>query len=301
MHYIIYKGNYYSKLTVHFSHLLHGSDFFKILELAEFPIKQSGNILLKYAITELVTNSIRALNEKKIEKEVVVEFAIAGNFIKIIVTDCAGGFDLGTLPISINENNSKIDILSAEFQDYRERHEFNRFGIGLVSAKLALDAFHLVFIDENGNETPWQGAGSVRGTRIVAAKRISPEVRPWAEGTFVRRNERHSIFTKVTINDSIEAYLIDISTQGLRLLIFNKNIFHKDEKIRIKIENIAGLNGGMIFTAVIRWIVREGVFWQIGSEFAHDESFSAQTITGLVEKVESNPHILPGLVVIEGV
>jgi hypothetical protein len=300
MDYILYKGNCYSKLKVHFSPKLNGADFFKILELVEFPIKESENVLLKYAITEFVTNSTRALNEKNIEKEIIVDFQVAGNFIKIVVIDFAGGFDLSKLPIKINEDLSKVDILSKEFQDYRERHEFSRFGIGLISSRLALDAFHLVFIDEEGNEAQWQGEGSVSGTRIVAAKRINNSPRTWGEGAYVRRNQRHSIFTKVVINNSREAYLIDISSQGIRLLLIAKESLAQGEIISVKIDNVSGFDTAVTFSVVVRWIIKEGAFWQIGSEFVKDSSFPLERISGLVEKVENNPYILPGLVVIEG-
>lgn len=296
MHYIVYKGNCYTKLKVHFSPALKGSDFFKILELVEFPVKEAESVLLKYAITELVTNSIRALREKKSSREVIVDFQTTGNYIKFIVIDFAGGFDMSKLPIDINKNNTTIDILSREFQDYRERHEFNRFGIGLCSSRMALDAFHLVFIDEEGNEVPWQGEGTVSGTRITAAKRISEEAEGLSGAAIIRRDRRHSIFTKAVINGGIEAYLTDISMQGVRLLCIDEHNLGKGDVIKIKISN----GEEIIFDVVIRWISQEGVFWQLGGEFVKKDIFPEEAIKNFVHKIENDPSVLSGLVLIEG-
>lgn len=298
MNYILYKGNCYTKLRINFSPKLNGSDFFKILELVEFPVKEGESVLLKYAITELVTNSIRALHEKKSDKEVVVEFQTAGNFIRFVVTDFAGGFDLSKLPIDINRDNAHIDILSREFQEYRERHGFNRFGIGLCSSRMALDAFHLVFIDGEGNELPWRGEGSVRGTRITAAKRVQEPEAGLPAAAVIRRNRRHSIFSKATINNLIESYLIDISTQGVRLLCLEQNDFVKGDVVKIQIGN--GDVDGLSFRACVRWITKEGIFWQLGAEFVLDASFPEEAVKTFVHKIENDPSVLSGLVVIEG-
>ena len=118
MNYIVYKGNCYTELFIHFSPKLNGSDFFKILELIDFPVKESDNIILRYALTELVTNSLRALHERKIDKEVSVDLMVSGNFLKIIVTDFGGGFDLSILPIDINDESKKPDFTSLKFQEW---------------------------------------------------------------------------------------------------------------------------------------------------------------------------------------
>jgi anti-sigma regulatory factor (Ser/Thr protein kinase) len=305
MNYIFYKGNCYGDLRIHFSPKLNGADFFKILELVEFPVKESDNVLLKYALTELVTNSLRALHERKRREAVVVNLKIAGNFLKIVVTDQAGGFDLHKLPIDINADAKKLDFTTREFQEYREKHGFNRFGIGLVSAKMALDAFHLVFIDAAGKEAAWKGEGSVAGTRITAAKRLTSaeklaEDRAAETGAFVRRNQRHSIFTKALVNNSINGYLIDISADGVKLLLLKRDHLEQGEIISVRIEAVGELQKAMVFCAVIRWIAQEKAFWQIGSEFVRDASFPREAMAKLVKDVKIDPHRLGGLVVIEG-
>ncbi len=305
MNYIVYKGNCYADLKIHFSPKLNGSDFFKILELVDFPVKESENVLLKYALTELVTNSVRASHERKVQKELTVDLKIAGNFLKIVVTDFAGGFDLDILPNDINDDSKKPDFTALQFQEYRERHGFNRFGIGLISAKMALDAFHLVFIDAEGKVCPWKGEGSVAGTRITAAKRLTNAVKIEEEkaveaGTFVRRNQRHSIFTKAVVNNSIEGYLIDISADGIKLLLLNRDGLLQGEIISVRLEAVGEIEKPMIFCAVVRWLEQEKAFWQIGSEFIRDASFPREALAKLVKAVKIDPHRLGGLVVIEG-
>jgi len=304
MNYIIYKGNCYQQLKIHFSPRLNGADFFKILELVDFPLKEADTVLLKYALTELVTNSVRALHERKIDSEVIVELSIKGNYLKIIISDRAGGFDLKNLPLNINDDSKNIDITSIEFQNYRERHAYHRFGIGLISAKMALDAFHLVFVDGEGRETPWQGEGSVVGTKITAAKRIETETATGEGETspsaYVNRNQRHSIFTKVLINNSVDAYLIDISTEGMKLLMLEKDHLDKGEIISVSIESVDGKKSSLVFCAVIKWIIEENPFWQIGGEFVRDAAFPLEHLKQLVRAVEVDPRKLGGLVVIEG-
>jgi hypothetical protein len=307
MTYIVYKGNCYQNLCIHFSPRLNGADFFKILELVDFPVKDTENILLKYALTELVTNSVRALHERKRDHDVVVELAIKGNYLKIVVTDRAGGFDLSKLPIRINDDAKAIDITSGEFQAYREKHAFNRFGIGLISAKMALDAFHLVFIDEDGHEAAWRGEGTVAGTRITAAKRIPGETEKDArehsgpnQAAFVSRNQRYSIFSKARINNSVDAYLVDISDEGIKLLLLEKDHLTQGEIISVSIESVGGFMSSLVFCAVVRWVVQESPFWQIGSEFVRDAAFPLENLKQLVRTVAVDPRRLGGLVVIEG-
>ncbi|MBN2353180.1 MAG: PilZ domain-containing protein [Spirochaetales bacterium] len=305
MNYIVYKGNCYTELFIHFSPKLNGSDFFKILELIDFPVKESDNIILRYALTELVTNSLRALHERKIDKEVSVDLMVSGNFLKIIVTDFGGGFDLSTLPIDINDESKKPDFTSLKFQEYRERHGFNRFGIGLLSAKIALDAFHLVFIDREGKECAWKGGGSVAGTRITAAKRMTKvgneaEVKPVESGMYLRRLQRHSIFTKAVVNNSIDGYLIDISTEGAKLLLLSRDSLEQGGIISVQVDAVGGIGKKMVFCAVVRWLEQEKAFWQIGSEFVRDASFPREAMAKLVKTVNLDPRRLGGLVVIEG-
>ncbi len=305
MNYIVYKGNCYTELRIHFSPKLNGSDFFKILELIDFPVKESDNILLRYALTELVTNSLRALHERKIEREVSVELTISGNYLKIVVKDFGGGFDLSILPIDINDESKKPDFTSLRFQEYRERHGFNRFGIGLVSAKIALDAFHIVFIDGEGKECPWLGEGSVAGTRITAAKRMTKvektaEVKTAEAGTYVRRLQRHSVFTKAVVNNSIDGYLIDVSKEGAKLLLLNRDGLVQGGIISVQVDGAVGSERKMVFCAVVRWLEQEKAFWQIGSEFVRDASFPREAVEKLVKAVNQDPRRLGGLVVIEG-
>jgi len=296
MQYLIYKENCYTNLTIKFPPQLTGADFFRILELMEFPLKPSDVVLFKYALTEFVTNSIRALREKNLLKDVLIEFVIAGNFVKCCITDFAGGFDLAKLPININDENINFDILSREFQEYRERHGYNRFGIGLCSARMALDAFRLVFIDENVCEVPWRGEGSVAGTKITAAKRISLEKPDLIQAAVVKREKRYSIFSKVFINGKTEAYLVDISPKGARILCLEENSFAEGQELEVKITN--GIN--LAFRAEVRWLNRAGVFWQLGLAYKGCELEKNQAIKQFCQSLLEGATCFDGVVVIAG-
>ncbi|MCX8057773.1 MAG: ATP-binding protein [Ignavibacteria bacterium] len=55
-----------------------------------------NNILL--AVTEAVNNAIIHGNKNDISKEIILEFIVTDEFIKIIVTDQGEGFDLDRVP-----------------------------------------------------------------------------------------------------------------------------------------------------------------------------------------------------------
>src|SRR4030042_5059838 len=115
-----------------------------------------------------------------------------------------------------------------------------------------------------------------------------------SQSAFVNRTQRHSIFTKVLINNSIDAYLVDISTDGMKLLLLEKDHLDQGEIISVSIESVGGLKSSLVFCAVIRWIVQERPFWQIGGEFVRDAAFPLENLKTLVRTVEIDPRRLGG-------
>ncbi len=143
------------------------------LDLVDFPFIQSEADTLKYLILELLTNSLRATDEIRGGLPIVIDMQINKDFFIVTIEDGAGGFDVKLLPYNIDEEPSHIDILSRDFIEYRERHGFERFGMGIYSVKVWSDVFKLGFIDEDGKCIKYTGRGSVAGTRIVFKKQLS--------------------------------------------------------------------------------------------------------------------------------
>lgn len=120
---------------------------------------------ITFAILELVSNSIRAHQERKTEESVIVEFHCEPDTLKVGIRDAGGGFDPSGLPYSFDEPVSSLDMMSPAFISYRERHDFQRFGMGLVAVRKVFPRFRLAFVDGEMNPVDWPSAVIV-GTRI---------------------------------------------------------------------------------------------------------------------------------------
>ena len=137
----------------------------QILESIEFP-DFAGNVdNIKYAVLELISNSLRAHREKKVDKQVMAVFRAADTRIDVEVKDFGGGFDPKRLPYSLEAPVEKIDQTSDAFEKYQKKHNFLRFGMGLLITKKTFPFFQLVFFDEDEQPVEW-GQGSVNGTMI---------------------------------------------------------------------------------------------------------------------------------------
>ncbi|MBN1525882.1 MAG: ATP-binding protein [Spirochaetales bacterium] len=301
MAYLSYNDNFYSQLKIEFSPKLNASMFFRILELVEFPLSPDENTVIKFALTELVTNSIRALHEINSSREIQIAFEINDNYLRFSIIDHAGGFDLARLPYSLEKSINKLNVLADDFQTYRKKHSFKRFGIGLISAKLVFDAFHLSFFDDHENPAPWNGVGSVAGTKITAAKKIDPNYQEHAEIPFMRKTKRYSIFLKAKIDMNNDAYLINISESGAQFLVFKENGYKEGGRISLEILSEHGNDKNMTCDAVIRWIDPGNKIVQLGSEFIITPEFPKKDLEKFIKKIEQEPKLIPGLVVIEGV
>ena len=63
-----------------------------------------------------------------------------------------------------------IDTENREFQKYRERSQYKRFGMGLVIARRLFPEFKVSFYDENDSVVDYE-PGKVVGTRIEMGMR----------------------------------------------------------------------------------------------------------------------------------
>jgi anti-sigma regulatory factor (Ser/Thr protein kinase) len=119
----------------------------------------------RYAMLELINNSLRAHREKGIKEKIRTELRVEDDILNISITDKGGGFDISHLPFNIREPADEIDTNSNSFQLYREKNQYKRFGMGLIVAKRLFPVFDINFYDESGKDIPYNPE-KVVGTRI---------------------------------------------------------------------------------------------------------------------------------------
>lgn len=134
---------------------------------------------ITYSVLELLNNSLRAQREQNNENPILLKFQKNRTGFNIYLRDWGGGFDISELPYDINSNIEEIDIHNQEFEQYRQSHEYMRFGLGLYLARKTFPVFSLFFIDHQENPTGWDPeitAGTVieldtENSRLHAKKR----------------------------------------------------------------------------------------------------------------------------------
>lgn len=126
-----------------------GSIFSKISEMDIPDLTIEKDVFLD-SIIELINNSICAHNENNITDPVQIRFSIENEDLHITVKDRGKGFDIKELPFNLNDPISAIDINGKNFQIYREKYNYKRFGTGLFNAKKTFDGFQLEFYNDSG-------------------------------------------------------------------------------------------------------------------------------------------------------
>ena len=116
-------------------------------------------------VLEMVNNSIRAHRENEIEEAFMITFEFNSPELSIAIEDKGPGFDPGQLPYSLAEDPSDLDLKSERFNEYRKKHNFKRFGMGLHLVRKTFSRFNLCFLDSEGQPTAWED-GKICGTRI---------------------------------------------------------------------------------------------------------------------------------------
>ena len=144
------------------------ADFREVLQTLEsirFPefVRNVENI--KYAVLELISNSLRAHREKQVDRQIMAVFRATDTKIEVEVKDFGGGFDPRCLPYALEAPPESIDQASDAFELYQKKHNYLRFGMGLLITKKTFPFFQVVFFDENEQPVKW-GGGVVVGTVI---------------------------------------------------------------------------------------------------------------------------------------
>jgi anti-sigma regulatory factor (Ser/Thr protein kinase) len=140
-------------------------DVLHVFDAIKIPDTAIGADNLKFAVLELINNSIRAHRERGVGKDIAVDLTMAPGRLHVSVRDFGGGFDPGLLPYSLDADPGELDLQAPGFQEYRRRNNFTRFGMGIFLAKKSFDHFQLLFLDETGKPAAW-GEASIQGTLI---------------------------------------------------------------------------------------------------------------------------------------
>jgi anti-sigma regulatory factor (Ser/Thr protein kinase) len=145
------------------------TDFRQVIETLEsivMPPVRVNQEHVRFAVLELLNNSIRAHREKGEPRSIVLDLTISDGRLVVSIRDFGGGFDMAKLPYDLHEDPSRLDLHSSSFESYQKRNGFKRFGMGIYVAKKTFDEFRLVFLDSNDRPMPWV-AGETVGTLIT--------------------------------------------------------------------------------------------------------------------------------------
>ena len=141
MPYIVYQGQKYDSLTLNMSKEIPFRRIFEQINSLSFPSVPIKNDHVRYALLELLGNSIRAHQVKGSNEEIRLALAIRDERLHITITDHGGGFDITVPPNHMS------------------------FGKGLQLARKLFSVFEICFYDENDSIIPYT-PGKVIGTRI---------------------------------------------------------------------------------------------------------------------------------------
>jgi len=174
MGYIKYKDKKYKTVTIRLTKSTEFSSLLKEFHQIYFTGLDKKMEHIRYAVLELVNNSIRAHQERDEQAPITLQFILSDQDLLIIMKDRGGGFDTGRLPYDISEPVDHIDLNNPDFQAYRERHGYHRFGMGLLVAKRTFDDFVLKFHARGKEELSWT-EGRTEGTILEMRSTISHE------------------------------------------------------------------------------------------------------------------------------
>jgi anti-sigma regulatory factor (Ser/Thr protein kinase) len=138
----------------------------RILGEIRIPPTQVNDEHVRFAILELLNNSIRAHREKEESRDILIDMTVADGRLVVAIRDFGGGFDPKRLPYDLDADPTTLDLQSPSFEEYQKRNGYKRFGMGIYVAKKTFTDFRLVFLDTQDRPAPW-AAGKVPGTLIT--------------------------------------------------------------------------------------------------------------------------------------
>jgi anti-sigma regulatory factor (Ser/Thr protein kinase) len=203
-------------LKLSFPYDMEMRDILSIFRKIHFPETGKSDEQLSIALIELITNSLRAQSEIGVKDPVLLDVFADTLYLSVTVSDHGGGFDIATLPFPLNEPIEAIDPTAEAFVEYRNRHGFTRFGMGLVLVRRTFQAFALRFIDRLGHERAWPSPDII-GTEIHLSSEIQDKCGPLVMVN-QRKIRRDPCLARACLRapDSL-GHVIDISEDGLRI------------------------------------------------------------------------------------
>ena len=146
----------------------------RLLEELELPDTGIGSEHIKYALLEMINNSLRAHRNNAVTANIHIHFEVLDTpreCMRISVQDRGPGFDPKSLPYSLEGDPTGIDLNSRVFHEYRKKYNYQRFGMGLPLVLRTFDTFVIEFRDEGGNTILWHPE-RVRGTSITVSRNV---------------------------------------------------------------------------------------------------------------------------------
>ncbi|MDF1566450.1 MAG: ATP-binding protein [Spirochaetaceae bacterium] len=165
MRHIVFQGRKYKRVIMNISGDAPFHEILKQVNGLTIPDSPHDDEHTRYAVLELINNSIRAHRENGIKDTIKTEMNVKDEVLTISIIDKGGGFDISKLPYNISDQVDDIDTNSCKFQEYREENQYKRFGMGLLVARRLFREFDIIFYDETGSHVPYR-PGGVTGTRI---------------------------------------------------------------------------------------------------------------------------------------
>ncbi len=172
MDHIVFEGRKYKKIAFN---IATGAPFHEIIKKINsigFPENTVNEEEIRYAVLELINNSLRAQRQHKIQQDIRTELHLDGSELSVSITDRGPGFNVEILPYSLETPVDEIDTNSRSFQAYREKNHYKHFGMGLLIARRQFPRFKIIFLNSEGTEVPYT-PGGVAGTRIEMSKRLN--------------------------------------------------------------------------------------------------------------------------------
>jgi anti-sigma regulatory factor (Ser/Thr protein kinase) len=158
----------------------------RTLEAIIIPPFRVSDEHIRFAILELLNNSIRAHREKNEPRDIMIDLTATDGLLVVAIRDFGGGFDTKRLPYNLNEDPRSLDLHSAAFQQYQEKNGYKRFGMGIYVAKKTFDELRLVFLDDHDRPIPFTPGGTV-GTLITLTVSMDAAEAPAAKEGAAKR------------------------------------------------------------------------------------------------------------------
>jgi anti-sigma regulatory factor (Ser/Thr protein kinase) len=146
-------------------------DVLRTLGEISIPATRVSDENIRFAILELLNNSIRAHREKGESRDICLDMTVSDGRLVIAIRDYGGGFDPERLPYRLYADPTTLDLRSREFEEYQKANGYRRFGMGIYVAKKTFEEFRLVFLDGMDRPASWM-PGRVIGTLITLSVKM---------------------------------------------------------------------------------------------------------------------------------